>query len=134
MRSIVFEGDTWGRYEALRFQDKQLHRNLCRLIQEMQRGDPAVGAGKPEPLEHGLSGLWSRRLSQKDRLIYRFDDSAIYIFAIGDTTTTDKIGKETPSSCLSARVSSCPVPNPALPYRGRCKARLGPVAMWPSLA
>lgn len=83
MRSIVFEGDTWGRYEALRFQDKQLHRNSCRLIQEMQRGDPAVGAGKPEPLKHGLSGLWSRRLSQKDRLIYRFDDSAIYIFAIG---------------------------------------------------
>jgi toxin YoeB len=83
VRSIVFEGDTWGRYEALRLQDKQLRRNLCRLIQEMQRGDPAVGAGKPEPLKHGLSGLWSRRLSQKDRLIYRFDDSAIYIFAIG---------------------------------------------------
>jgi toxin YoeB len=83
VRSIVFEGDTWGRYEALRFQDKQLHRNLCRLIQEMQRGDPAVGTGKPEPLKHGLSGLWSRRLSQKDRLIYRFDDSAIDIFAIG---------------------------------------------------
>lgn len=83
MRSIVFEGDTWGRYEGLRLQDKQLRRNLCRLIQEMQRGDPAVGAGKPEPLKHGLSGLWSRRLSQKDRLIYRFDDSAIYIFAIG---------------------------------------------------
>jgi len=83
VRSIVFEGDTWGRYEGLRLQDKQLRRNLCRLIQEMQRGDPAVGAGKPEPLKHGLSGLWSRRLSQKDRLIYRFDDSAIYIFAIG---------------------------------------------------
>ena len=83
MRSIVFEGDTWGRYEDLRARDKPLHRNLCRLIQEMQRGDPALGTGKPEPLRHGLSGLWSRRLSQKDRLIYRFDDAAIYIFAIG---------------------------------------------------
>ncbi|WP_449271896.1 type II toxin-antitoxin system YoeB family toxin [Halomonas tibetensis] len=30
---------------------------------------------KPEPLKHNLSGLWSRRLSQQDRLIYRFDDS-----------------------------------------------------------
>jgi toxin YoeB len=83
VRSIVFEGDTWGRYEDLRTWDRQQHRNLCRLIQEMQRGDPAVGNGKPEPLRHGLSGLWSRRLSQKDRLIYRFDDAAIYIFAIG---------------------------------------------------
>ena len=83
VRSIVFEGDTWGLYEELRTQDKHLHRNLCRLIREMQRGDPAVGTGKPEALKHGLTGLWSRRLSQRDRLIYRFDDSAVYIFAIG---------------------------------------------------
>lgn len=83
MRSIVFEGDTWERYEALRTQHKQLHRNLCRIIKEIQRGDPATGTGNPEALKHGLSGLWSRRLSHNDRLIYRFDDSAIYIFAIG---------------------------------------------------
>ena len=83
MRSIVFEGDTWERCEALRAKDKQLHKNLCRLIKEMRRGDPWAGTGKPEPLKHGLSGLWSRRLSQTDRLIYRFDDEASYIFAIG---------------------------------------------------
>lgn len=83
MRSIVLEGDTWERYEALRTQDRRLHRNLCRRIEEMQRGDPTAGTGKPEALRHGLTGFWSRRLSQKDRLIYRFDDSAIYIFAIG---------------------------------------------------
>jgi toxin YoeB len=83
VRSIVFEGDTWARYEALRAQDKQLHRNLCRILKELQREDPAHGIGKPERLKHSLSGLWSRRLSQKDRLIYRLDDGAIYIFAIG---------------------------------------------------
>ena len=49
----------------------------------MRRGDPGTRTGKPEPLRHGLAGLWSRRLSRKDRLIYRFDDSAIYTFAIG---------------------------------------------------
>lgn len=84
MRSLVFEGDTWQAYETLRSKDKQLHKNLCKLLKEMLRSqDPATGIGKPEPLKHGLSGLWSRRLSQKDRLIYRFDDDAIYIFAIG---------------------------------------------------
>lgn len=83
MRAIVFEGDTWEVYEALRTRDKLLHRNLCRILKELQRGDPSVGTGKPEALKHGLAGFWSRRLSQKDRLIYRFDDSAIYIFAIG---------------------------------------------------
>ena len=83
MRAIVFEGDTWEGYEALRDRDRGLHRNLCRLLKEMQRGDPATGAGKPEALRHGLSGLWSRRLSHKDRLIYRFDEDAIYVFASG---------------------------------------------------
>ena len=83
MRSIVFEGKTWGKYEELRKENKVLHKNLCKLIQELQRSDPTKGTGKPEPLKHNLSGLWSRRISQKDRLIYKFDDDYIYIFAIG---------------------------------------------------
>ena len=83
MRSIVFEGDTWRRYEDLRTKNKVLHKNLCRILKEMQRGKPAEGIGKPEALKHKLSGLWSRRLSQKDRLIYKFDDDYIYVFAIG---------------------------------------------------
>lgn len=56
MRSIVFEGDTWERYEELRQRDAALHRVLCRHLKEMQRGDPASGTGKPEPLKHALSG------------------------------------------------------------------------------
>ena len=83
MRSLVFEGDTWAIYEELRTQDKVLHKNLCKLLKEMLRSDPTTGLGKPEPLRHNLSGLWSRRISAKDRLIYKFDDHYIYIFAIG---------------------------------------------------
>lgn len=83
MRSLVFEGNTWAVYEALRDKDKVLHKALCKLLKEMLRGDPATGLGKPEPLRHTLSGLWSRRISHKDRLIYKFDDNYIYIFAIG---------------------------------------------------
>lgn len=83
MLSIVFEGDTWERYEDLRRRDAALHRVLCRQLREMQRGDPATGIGKPEPLKHALRGLWSRRLSQADRLIHRFDDDNLYVIAIG---------------------------------------------------
>ncbi len=83
MRSLVFEGTTWSTYEELRTKDKRLHKNLCTILKEMLRADPAVGTGKPEALRHNLSGFWSRRLSQKDRLIYKFDDDSIYIFAIG---------------------------------------------------
>jgi toxin YoeB len=80
---LIFEGNTWEVYEELRQKDKTLHKNLGKLIKEMLRDDPAKGMGKPELLKHNLSGLWSRRLSEKDRLIYKFDDRYIYIFAIG---------------------------------------------------
>lgn len=83
MRSLVFEGNTWTVYEELRQRDKKLHKALCNILKEMLRGDPKSGIGKPEPLKHNLSSLWSRRLSQKDRVVYKFDDEYIYIFAIG---------------------------------------------------
>ncbi len=83
MRSLVFEGNTWASYEALRQKNPKMHKALCRLLKEMLRDDPGVGAGKPEPLKHKLSGLWSRRISQKDRLIYTYDEEYVYIFAIG---------------------------------------------------
>lgn len=83
MRSLVFEGNTWTTYEELREKDKRLHKTLCSILKEMLRGEPTSGKGKPEALRHNLSGFWSRRLSQKDRIIYKFDDNYIYIFAIG---------------------------------------------------
>ncbi|MEJ2201252.1 MAG: type II toxin-antitoxin system YoeB family toxin, partial [Desulfuromonadaceae bacterium] len=60
-----------------------LHQALCSILKEVPRGDPSTGTGKPEALRLNLSGFWSRRLSQRDRVIYKFDDNYIYIFAIG---------------------------------------------------
>ena len=83
VRSLVFEGDTWAAYERMRARDKRLHKSLCKVLTDMLRNDPTIGIGKPEPLKHNLSGLWSRRISQKDRVVSAFDDEAIYIYAIG---------------------------------------------------
>lgn len=84
MRSLVFEGSTWEAYEKLREKDKVLHKNLRKILKQMLRDEnPAEGYGKPEKLKHSLAGLYSRRISQKDRLIYAFDDESIHIFAIG---------------------------------------------------
>lgn len=83
MRSLVFEGDTWTVYGALRTQGTRLHKTLRAILKEMLRGDPSTGIGKPEALRHKLSGFWSRRLSQRHRVLYKFDDKYIYIFAIG---------------------------------------------------
>ena len=83
MRSLIFEGNTWIAYEQLREKDKKLHKSLCKLLKEMLRSNPTKGLGKPEQLKHNLSGLWSKRISHGDRLIYKFDDNYVYIFAIG---------------------------------------------------
>jgi toxin YoeB len=84
MRSLVFEGKTREAYEAMRQKDKKLHDAARKIIKELIRcDDPAVGTGKPELLKHNLSGFLSRRISQKDRIVYRFDESSIYIFALG---------------------------------------------------
>jgi toxin YoeB len=83
MRSLIFEGKTWLAYEQLREKDKKLHKSLCKILKEMLRDEPNKGLGKPEALKHNLSGLWSKRISQNDRLVYKYDDEYIYIFAIG---------------------------------------------------
>ena len=83
MRSIVFEGNTWEMCEKLRQKDKLMHKNLSKILKQLQRDDPMQGYGHPEALKHALSGLWSRKLTKKDRLIYNFTDTSIHIFAIG---------------------------------------------------
>lgn len=83
LKSLVFEGRSWLAYEDLRQRDKRLHKNLCAILKEMLRSDATTGLGKPVALRQNLTGYWSRRLSQKDRFICKFDDSHGYIFTIG---------------------------------------------------
>lgn len=83
MRSIVFHEDTLQTYQYFRETNKIIHKKLFNIIKEMQKGDPTQGTGKPEALKYELAGYYSRRLSDKDRLIYSFDEENIYIIAIG---------------------------------------------------
>ena len=50
------------------------------IIKDIERNGNE-GIGKPEPLTGNLSGYWSRRINDKDRLIYRIDEQSIYILA-----------------------------------------------------
>jgi toxin YoeB len=50
------------------------------LIKECLR-TPFEGIGKPEPLLGDLSGLWSRRIDEKNRLVYEVTDAAITIIS-----------------------------------------------------
>jgi len=83
VRSLVFEGNTWEAYEKLRQKDKIMHKNLVKILKQLQRDNPAQGYGHPEMLKHTLAGLCSRKLTKKDRLIYNYTETSIHIFAIG---------------------------------------------------
>ena len=50
--------------------DQKILAAINALIEDIQR-DPFKGLGKPEPLKYALQGLWSRRISRDDRLVYR---------------------------------------------------------------
>ncbi len=45
-------------------------RRINALIKEIQR-TPFAGIGKPEPLKHGFSGYWSRRINDEHRIVYK---------------------------------------------------------------
>jgi toxin YoeB len=50
------------------------------LIREAMR-DPEGGIGKPEALRENLSGLWSRRIDDVNRLVYATEKYQLVIIA-----------------------------------------------------
>jgi len=60
--------------------DRKQALRIIHLIEAIQR-DPFQGTGQPEPLEHDLSGCWSRRIDREHRIIYEVLDDKIRILA-----------------------------------------------------
>jgi toxin YoeB len=58
-----------------------LLRKIFSLLNELTQ-TPCEGLGKPEQLKHELSGLWSRRINQKHRLIYEVLDTCVLIHSL----------------------------------------------------
>ena len=56
--------------------DKKRFRRLVTLIKDVQRS-PFAGIGKPEPLKGNLSGYWSRRLDEANRIVYRVEGDTL---------------------------------------------------------
>ena len=70
----------WEQYEELQEKDKRLVKKINTLIKDIKRNGNE-GIGKPEPLQYELSGYWSRRIDDKNRLVYKISDTQIVIVA-----------------------------------------------------
>jgi toxin YoeB len=76
---INFTETGWSDYLYWQMQDKKTLKQINKLLAEIER-NCYVGIGKPEPLRGDLSGWWSRRIDEKNRLVYRiFGDAAVEI-------------------------------------------------------
>jgi toxin YoeB len=79
-RTLTFTDAAWEDYLYWQGQDKKTLRRINELIQASLR-TPSEGIGKPEPLRGNLSGLWSRRIDQANRLVYDVAEASISVVA-----------------------------------------------------
>lgn len=78
MSKITFAEDAWTEYLYWQLRDKKTLRKINSLLKSIQR-EPFAGEGKPEPLKGSPDGEWSRRINEKDRLVYLVSDDNIVI-------------------------------------------------------
>jgi len=79
MKKIWFD-EAWKDYLYWQSQDRKTLRRLNDLIRDTER-DPFHGTGKPEPLKGEFSGYWSRRIDERNRLVYRVRDGVLEILS-----------------------------------------------------
>jgi toxin YoeB len=78
MRGILFEDEAMQKHNEWALTDRKRFIKLADLIKECQR-DPFRGTGKPEPMKGDYAGCWSRRITEKDRLVYKVFETHILI-------------------------------------------------------
>lgn len=74
----IFSDNAWDDYLFWQKSDKKILKRINNLIKDISR-DPFHGTGKPEPLKYALSGYWSRRITQTDRIVYKVKDDILHI-------------------------------------------------------
>ena len=79
---LLWEEEAWEDYCLWQTRDKKLLKRINTLLKDIQR-NTYEGIGKPEPLKGDLSGWWSRRIDDANRIVYRIDGSVVKIVQCG---------------------------------------------------
>ena len=79
MTEIIWSADAWNDYLFWQAQDKKTLKRINILIKDIERNGPLDGIGKPESLSGNLQGEFSRRIDDKNRLVYHIEQDRIYI-------------------------------------------------------
>ncbi|WP_201788226.1 Txe/YoeB family addiction module toxin [Salinivibrio costicola] len=79
-RLLCWTDDAWRDYVYWHSQDRKTLKRINKLILDVKR-TPFEGIGKPEALKENLTGFWSRRIDDTNRLVYAVDDRSITILS-----------------------------------------------------
>lgn len=79
MSNITFTEKAFEEYLYWQSQDKKTLKRINSLLKDISR-NPYEGIGKPEGLKDNLSGYWSRRIDDKNRLVYRIKNEQIEVY------------------------------------------------------
>ena len=79
----IWDDSAWADYLYWQTQDKKTLKRINELIKDIERNGN-LGIGKPEPLKGNLSGLWSRRIDEYNRLVYRIREDMLEIVSCRD--------------------------------------------------
>ena len=79
-RRLTFTPDALDDYLYWQSQDKKTLKRINQLLRDVSR-EPFTGIGKPEPLRENLTGYWSRRIDDTNRLVYAVEEQAIIVVA-----------------------------------------------------
>ncbi len=78
----VWDDDAWDDYLYWQKQDRKTLKRINALLKDIDRNG-YEGIGKPEPLRENLSGWWSRRIDDCNRIVYRIHNGRIEIIQCG---------------------------------------------------
>ena len=78
----IWHHDAWQDYLYWQFQDKRTLKRINKLLDDIDR-NRFVGIGKPERLSGDLSEYWSRRIDEKNRIVYKIEDNELIIIQCG---------------------------------------------------
>ena len=79
-RRLAWTAEAWSDYLYWQNQDRKTLKRINRLIEATLR-EPFSGIGKPEALKENLTGFWSRRIDNANRLVYAVDYELLTIIS-----------------------------------------------------
>ena len=80
--SKLWQDEAWEDYLYWQTQDNKALKRINKLLQDIERNGYS-GIGKPEPLKGDLSGFWSVKIDEKNRLVFRIEKGNIEIIQCG---------------------------------------------------